>query len=229
MRTSTALTLLLLALPLPLACGDDSTDDSGSTSTDDPTVGTGPLATDGPGSETGASDDVTAPGESTEGPDGTTGDGTTGDGTATDPGTTDGTTGDAVDQLPPTNPAQLEAWLIEGDYLGWAGESAVHGSTGPHFGNVRTYVNDALFASLDAGAAEHPMEAATVKELYGPGNTIRGWAVMVKVQADSAGGDGWYWYEIYDDSVLADGTGLGVCTGCHGGGTDYVLTPFPLQ
>ena len=62
------------------------------------------------------------------------------------------------------------------------------------------------------------------------GGTRLGWAVMVKVQADSAGGDGWYWYETFDGAVYADGTGEGLCTGCHsGGGTDFFLSPFPLQ
>jgi hypothetical protein len=113
-------------------------------------------------------------------------------------------------------------------YLDWAAESGVHPSAGPHFSGVRTFVDAALFGSLQAGDPEHPVGAAAVKELYGDGDQIRGWAVLVKV-ALGAGGDGWYWFEIYDDDVLAEGTGLAGCTGCHGSGNDFVRSPFPLQ
>ena len=47
---------------------------------------------------------------------------------------------------------------------------------------------------------------------------------MAHRTTDAEGGDGWYWYEIYNDDVIADGQGLGLCTGCHGGGTDFILT-----
>ena len=94
---------------------------------------------------------------------------------------------------------------------------------------MRTFVNDVLYASLEAGSAAHPEGSAAIKELYGGGGTVLGWSVEIKLQADSAGGGGWYWYERFDTSVYADGTGEGICTGCHGGGHDYVLTPFPLQ
>jgi hypothetical protein len=148
----------------------------------------------------------------------------------TDTGDGDGdpTTDTGEDELPPTEAAQLEAWLEAGGYLGWTAESAVHESTGPHFGGVRTFMNAALLGSLESGTG-HPAGAATVKELYGDGDTVRGWSVMVKLQADSAGGDGWYWYERYDASVYANGTGEGLCTGCHVDGNDYVLSPYPLQ
>lgn len=219
MRSSLALPFLLA---LPLACTPDDPD--GGDDTDSTNAGTTEEASSGgttdPDGSTGL-DDSTAPDETT-GPDGTTTE--PGDATA-DPSTTGG----GVDQVPPIDAAQLLPWLESGEYLGWPGESGVHPSTGPHFGGVWTYVNDALYQSLESGAPTHPMEAATVKELYGDGDTVRGWSVMVKVQADSASGDGWYWYEIYDGSVYGDGTGLGICTGCHGGGSDYVLTPFPLQ
>lgn len=221
MRITIASLLLLASTPACTSDDPENGDDGNSTSVSSDASGT---ATTGPGDSTGL-DDSTAPDDSTGLDDSTapgesTGDDTTGD---------SGTTGGEVDQLPPADPAAIPAWLSSGEYLGWTGESGVHPSTGPHFGGVRTYVNDALFQSLDAGAAMHPMGAAVVKELYADGDTVRGWSLMVKVQADSAGGNGWYWYELYDDSVLADGTGLGVCTGCHGGGSDYVLSPFPLQ
>ena len=108
-------------------------------------------------------------------------------------------------------------------------ESAPHQSTGPHGGIVRTYVNDPLFASLAEQRAVHPGGAAAVKELYGRGSTITGWAVMVKLDDDSDGGRGWYWYEYFGSGTPYSGIGLGVCTGCHSLGRDYVRIPFPLQ
>jgi hypothetical protein len=120
-------------------------------------------------------------------------------------------------------------WLVGRGYFAWASESAIHDSTGPHFGGVQTYVEPTLFDSLMAGSAAHPEGSATVKELYGSGDTVQGWSVSIKLQDDSAGGDGWYWYEYYDGDVLISDDGASACTGCHGGGTDYVLTPFPLQ
>jgi len=133
-------------------------------------------------------------------------------------------------QDPPTNGTELQTWLDSGFYEGWVGESAPHTSTGPHFGFVRTFVNNTLLESLQAGNASHPVGAASVKELYGASDAaVLGHAVMVKVQEDSAGGDGWYWYEFYQGSTFADSTGNSTCTGCHSAGSDYVRTPFPLQ
>ena len=123
----------------------------------------------------------------------------------------------------------LLEWLDGRGYFAWEGESAPHGSDGPHFGTVRTYLDPTLLESLEAGNAEHPAGAATVKELYGGGDDLLGWSVSLKREDESDGGNNWYWFEIYQGDVLADGDGLSICTGCHGGGTDYVLTPFPLQ
>ena len=130
---------------------------------------------------------------------------------------------------PPTEPAALLAWLQAGNYLEWAAESAPHPSAGPHGGRVRTFLNPAIFASLSAGDAQHPTGAAAVKELYFNGETVRGWAVMVKLQADSDLGRGWYWYESFGSGDPLAGVGLGVCTGCHSAGRDFVRIPFPLQ
>jgi len=135
----------------------------------------------------------------------------------------------ADDQAPPTEADALATWLAEGRYLAWAAESAPHPGAGPHFGVVRTFVNDALFDSLTAAQAQHPPGAAAVKELYGrSGDTVLGWAVMTKLQADSAAGQGWYWYEAFG-TFASGGVGLSICTGCHADGRDFVRIPFPLQ
>lgn len=130
-----------------------------------------------------------------------------------------------TDMIPPTDAAALRAWLDAGTYRGWVAESAPHRSTGPHGGTVRTYLNDIVLESLQAGNAAHPAGSALVKELYFGGANVQLWAVSVKVQDDSDGGRGWYWWE----GEGLSGVGLRTCTGCHGGGRDYVWTPFPLQ
>ena len=129
------------------------------------------------------------------------------------------------DMIPPTDPAALRAWLVAGTYHGWVTESARHPSTGPHGGTVRTYLNDIVLESLQAGNTAHPAGSALVKELYFGSDSVQLWAVSVKVQDDSDGGRGWYWWE----GEGLSGVGLRACTGCHGGGRDYVWTPYPLQ
>ena len=131
--------------------------------------------------------------------------------------------------LPPTEVATLQAWLAAGYYLDWQAESGPHPSSGPHGVRVRTFLNPALFASLDAGEPQHPVGAAAVKELYFSGQTVRGWAVMVKLQGDSDRGRGWYWFEDFGSGAPFSGVGLGACTGCHSAGRDFVRIPFPLQ
>ncbi|HSQ00607.1 MAG TPA: hypothetical protein VL049_25570 [Candidatus Dormibacteraeota bacterium] len=130
---------------------------------------------------------------------------------------------------PPSEPAALLTWLQAGSYLGWEAESAPHPSAGPHGGRVRTFLNPAIVASLSAGDAHHPAGAAAVKELYFNGEEVRGWAVMVKLQADSDRGRGWYWYEGSGSGPPLEGVGIGVCTGCHSAGRDFVRIPFPLR
>jgi len=130
---------------------------------------------------------------------------------------------------PATEPAALLTWLQAGGYRDWEAESAPHPSAGPHGGRVRTFLNPALFASLSAGDAQHPAGAAAVKELYSDGEEVRGWAVMVKLQAESDRGRGWYWYETFGSGPPLEGVGIGVCTGCHSAGRDFVRIPFPLQ
>jgi hypothetical protein len=129
----------------------------------------------------------------------------------------------------PTLGSVLRPWLEAGNYLDWPAESARHPSSGPHFGAVRTFLNPTVYASLQAGLSEHPAGSALVKELYGSGDALVGWAVMVKVQADSDGGNGWYWYERFGSSTFASGTGEPGCTNCHSVGNDFIRIPFPLQ
>lgn len=55
----------------------------------------------------------------------------------------------------------------------------------------------------------------------------------VKTQAESDGGDGFYWYEVFSatdpSAVVADGQGELICPGCHAAGLDLTLSRFPLR
>jgi hypothetical protein len=138
-------------------------------------------------------------------------------------------TGVVAGDLPPTNAGELRPWLEAGSYTAWPAESAIHDSAGPHFGNVRTYINTVLDQSLAAGNTEHPVGSASVKELYGSGGAnIRGYSVMVKTEAGS-GGDRWWWYERFNATTYASSQGDGQCVPCHSAGNDHFLSPYPLQ
>ena len=140
-----------------------------------------------------------------------------------------GSNGGAV----PASGVELFPWLQAGNYMGFTAESDKHASTGPHGENVRTFLNPILFDALSSGSTNFPVGSASVKELWGNGSKLVGWAVFVKTQADSASGNGFYWYEIYNTTdpskPVADGNGVGLCTGCHSNGVDYFKSPFPLQ
>jgi hypothetical protein len=152
-----------------------------------------------------------------------------GTGTGTGSGTPAGTGSGGVMCDVPTNGTELAAWLAAGNYTSYPAESAPHQSAGPHFGNVRVYLNQLLFDSLTAGSGPHPRCSVSIKELYGSGTTdVGGYSVAVKV-TDGDTGDDWYWYEVFEGSSFADGVGETLCTGCHTSGSDFVRSPFPLQ
>jgi len=135
---------------------------------------------------------------------------------------------DAQGPVVPYGGVALEQWLAAGHYRQWRSEGAPHPSEGPHFGRVRAYLNPVLYASLEAGAKRHPAGAVAVKELYGDGDAVKGWAVYIKIDsADVA--ESWYWYEKFESRVVADARGVLLCRSCHFTGRDYVLTPWPLK
>lgn len=218
-RTLLALCALSLFAP---ACADDGGDEGMDEIGDDPTdAGSDTSTGDG---DTGESDTTTT----------TTTDTSTAPDTSTDTdtgGTSEDTTtgadcaeGDGV----PLGGDELLTWLEGGGYADWQAESAVHESAGPHFGGVRTFVGPCMATSLGAGNDEHPVGAAAVKELYADGDEILGWSVMIKTDA-GVQAETWWWYEWYEGGVLAEGQGIGVCANCHSGGSDYFLSPWPLQ
>jgi hypothetical protein len=228
---------VVLSLVLPLACTTSPSDSDATTdtpvttseSTSEPATTSGTTVK--PNDPTTTSDDPTTtsdpttadPTTSTTTPDPST--------TTSATATTETTTGAVPEELPPIDSVEiLEEWLAGGAYREWAVESAIHPSTGPHAGNVLTYVNAIALQSLADGNAEHPQNAATVKELYGGTmDTIIGYAVSLKTAPQSEGGDLWYWYERVNATIYGGELGTPLCTGCHGGGADYILTPYPLQ
>ena len=142
-------------------------------------------------------------------------------------------TGDAGSCPIPAENVALAAYLTSGGYKSFPHESAPHASAGPHGSRVLTYITPSLEESLRRGITEHPRCAGMVKEFVDASGSVTGWAVAVKVAETSAGGDHWYWYETFDRTRAASpsfsGLGLSLCKNCHAGGTDFVLSPFPLQ
>lgn len=161
-------------------------------------------------------------------PEGDEGDGSTSEATGAETTAADESTGGAMLDVP-IGQAELSPWLAAESYVGWAAESAVHAQTGtsPH-GMVRTFFNDTLVASFDAGNTEHTVGSAAVKELYDDAGMRVGWAVMLKTAAGSDAST-WYWYLENGGMVTADENGFAGCEGCHAPGVDRVLTAYPLQ
>lgn len=142
-----------------------------------------------------------------------------------------------VDSVVPVAKDKLFSYLQAGSYKSLAAkESGRHPTRGPHTKigwPVRVFLGPNLDASLKAGNTTHPAGSAAVKEMYDGSGKLQGWAVMVKTTADSAGGKGWFWYEITSTTdgskPVATGNGVPLCFGCHFTGRDFVLTDYPLK
>jgi len=142
-----------------------------------------------------------------------------------------------VDSAVPTDLEDLFRYLKNGSYKSFAAqESGQHPTRGPHTNvgwPVRVFLDPTINASLTAGNTSHPVGSSIVKEMYDGDGDLQGWAVMVKTHADSAGGKGWFWYEVTStrsgSDPVAAGNGVQLCQGCHFIGKDFVLTDFPLQ
>lgn len=126
----------------------------------------------------------------------------------------------APDAGVPATRAGLLSIAQSGAYLSWKAEAAPHQTAGPHGGQVRTFVNDVLYASMKAGDAKHPNGSIAVKELFTNGART-GWAI------DAKDDDGvWTYFEGFEPQLnqyFFRGTG-NLCSNCHAGGVDFVLT-----
>lgn len=134
-----------------------------------------------------------------------------------------GSSGSGDAQTPPQGETAVKAWLAKGDYQTWHCEAQEHDARTPSpHGVNRICSNDVLAAA----APPFPQGSAAVKELWdAAGGSIIGYAVYLKLSADSAGGANWYWYEDNPTlnppgGVVADGKGdsgnaKSVCVSCH--------------
>jgi len=162
----------------------------------------------------------------------------------TTPGQSMGNTFEGDAQTPPMGTAKVMAWLAKGDYKNWACESAAHAARSPSPHGFNRICSNAAISSAATGTDAWPKGAAAVKELLASETDPNpvGYAVYLKTDGESAGGDNWYWYEIvpldspapHDNSgVVADGMGnsgpaKSICVGCHAGaGADEAHTPSP--
>ena len=129
----------------------------------------------------------------------------------------------AQSRVPPATPDAMKPYLDARVYSAWPADPAIKPSS-VHFGNVRIWTNPILKASLALGKAEHPVGSAAIKELYGNGTQRRGWAAMVRTSA-GGGGNGWYWYEVFDGALVGEGQGAtktaAACDSCHLSGADF--------
>ncbi len=133
---------------------------------------------------------------------------------------------------PPRRKGALLNWLRAGRYrASYVPEPAVHPSvSGAHGLNVRTYYSPILVDDLRAGRPVFRKGAAMVKELYFNGREqVIGYSVKRKVRRRSGlAGRGWLFYETLDGSNRGAffGRGLGLCTGCHQSGVDFLRSDF---
>ncbi len=140
----------------------------------------------------------------------------------------------ARSDLPPRGKRALLRWLKASAYgERFVGEPEVRPSTAEgrvHGANVRTYYNPTLVDDLRAGRITFRRGAAMVKEPYFDDvDRLAGFSVMIKVRPNSGGsGRGWVFYETLDGTNRAAsfGRGLGVCTGCHQSGVDFLRSGF---
>jgi len=128
----------------------------------------------------------------------------------------------------------LLAFLERKQYADWSKETEVHPSAGPHGAGVRVYYSPNAAVALQHGARTFPVGAASVKELITSDGALYGYSVWVKVQDDSDGGNGFFWYERIrrshgSDAVYGNARGSRVCVDCHSAGNDYSLSTLPFE
>ena len=106
------------------------------------------------------------------------------------------------------------------DYRSWQrapGYEERRASDAPHSDNVEIFVNDVVAGALATpGVTEWPVGSIIVKDGY----TDDGELALVALMEKQDGG--WYWAE-YDGEGTALYSGKpGICTDCHGSGSDFV-------
>lgn len=127
---------------------------------------------------------------------------------------------DATSGGQPPAEADLYGEIRESSYESWAaapGYETNQAAKGPHGDEVQIRLSPAAEEALGAGAAEWPVGAVIVKDVYRDGN-------LEQIAAMKKTDDGWYWGE-YDSQgeTIVEGLAIDVCEGCHGKGTDGTL------
>lgn len=133
-----------------------------------------------------------------------------------------------ITDVVPADPAAVQAWLQAFAYRGWTPMTDIR-MTGEH-GGERLFFNPVLAASWRAGAQEHPLGSAAVRELYlADLKTLKGFALMHKTGPSGQVGEGWFWYEIFGTTAEAEPAvaqpGARTCVGCHAHAVDFVHSP----
>lgn len=126
-----------------------------------------------------------------------------------------------------TSPQAVANWLAAEGYKSWTCENQatvkVDGDPAIHVhGTNRVCVNSTL-KSAPAGQPL-PQGSAAVKEIYVSGMLTKRYFEM-KVQTDSAGGQGWYWYDGAVGSAGTGARGRSECVGCHTGAGSDAMHP----
>lgn len=134
-----------------------------------------------------------------------------------------GPVADAGSPIPLGNQADIEAWLKGATYKEWTCEAAPHAAR-PGSGHSANRICSNGTLSEDSGNGAYPVGSAGVKELIDGAGNINGYALYAKVKSGE-GGDTWFWYERIGTSIVANGTGVSLCTTCHAGAPrDHVFT-----
>ncbi len=134
----------------------------------------------------------------------------------------------------PKGSKKLIRWLRDGTFRDtFRPEPAAHSSQGPHGGTVRTWYSPVLVDDLDQGREVFSRGAVMVKELFRQGDGSEppeGYAVMIKTgRGDTVKRKAWRYYETFDitrNKWDYKGKGKRLCSDCHSGGTDYLLSGF---
>lgn len=136
----------------------------------------------------------------------------------------------------PVSESEVEALIASGDYNDWICETSARAMMGPSsHGSVRVCSNRVLSTYVEDPNEQWLRGSAAMKEIYDSetDTTPSGYSYYVKVDDESAGGTGWYWYERRGTTVTADGRGTGSdgsddCVGCHAGAgidAEHITTP----
>lgn len=124
-----------------------------------------------------------------------------------------------------TSLSGIKQFLADTLYKNWTSESSVHASS--VHGQVKSYFNSTLLATLRTGTSPHAVGSVSVKEIYNSSGTeLIGHAFMQKVSAGT-GGSSWLWYEAVGSSTPTFGEGHSSCVSCHSAGIDYVRSSAP--